>query len=195
MSRTAATTVATSPVDSPFVVLIDSAESQPFTFQGLHADSDQKYRPINVRQKWQSLGRHPKGMGDYSADCLVGIAHVERKSKEDFWGTLLGWTTKYEEEKDLTGRRDRFSCEVANLAEIPCPLIVVEASLAECLATCPSWGKKPAGENAKHVNRKLLSLMAEFRVPILFCDNRRLAEVETYRWLTTAHRLQQEGRL
>jgi hypothetical protein len=188
--RTAALTV-----DSPFTVLIDSAESQPFTFDGINADSDQKFRPINVRKKWQALGRYPKGMGDYSADSLLGIAHVERKSKEDYWGTLLGWQTDYEQERGLPGRRNRFSNEFANLAEIPCPLVVVEATLHECLETCPQWGKKPAGENAKHINRKTLSLIAEFRVPILFCKSRRHAELTTYRWLTTAYRLLQEGRL
>lgn len=188
------------PTPSPFTVYIDSAESHPYTFEGIAADSVQTRRKhadpiLTVPHEFRCLGRHPNSLGDYSAEGLIEIAHVERKSKEDYWGTLLGWTTGYEADRELPGRRERFTKELENLSSIPCPLVVVEASFGECLATCPQWGKKPAGENAKHLNRKTLSLQCEYRVPFLFCDSRRLAEVVTYRHLTTAWRLLQEGRL
>ena len=183
------------PIDSPFVVYIDSAESNPFTFSGIRADSDKQNRPINVRTAHRSLGRHPHSLGDYTADCLVGIAHVERKSMEDYWSTLLGWQTKYEAERNLVGHRDRFVKEIANLAALPAPLVFVEAPEHECRELCPSWGSKPRRENAKHLSRKLMSLLMEYRVPFVFEKNRRAAEVRTYRWLATAHRLLKEGRL
>ena len=60
----------------PFVVLIDSAEQQPFPFTGIHADAASDNRPLVIRTKWQCLGRHPKSLGDYSIDGFQGRCHV-----------------------------------------------------------------------------------------------------------------------
>ena len=37
------------PVASPFVVVVDSREQEPFEFYGLRADADQSGAPLNVR--------------------------------------------------------------------------------------------------------------------------------------------------
>lgn len=203
------------PVKSPLVVLIDSAESQPFTFQGLRADAKQGSRPLIVSTRHECLGRHPHSLGDYTAEGLVGIAHVERKSREDCQGTVLGWETPSERAKELkrameaqanesqahepvagktaTGRRDRFEKELSNLAKIAYGVVIVEASFGECLATMPQWGKKSRETNAKIFARSVSAYMQDYKVPWMFCDSRRQAEVMTFRFLERAHRKMKEG--
>lgn len=183
-------TASESPVESPFVVLVDSAESHPFTFQGLRADADKGGRPLVVQCRRDSLGRYPCSLGDYSAEGLVGHAHVERKSVEDCQSTVLGWDTYHERQTGQAGRRERFKQELANLQAIPCGLVVVEGSLADCLATMPSWGRKTREENAKAFMRSVAAFMQDYRVPWLFCESRRHAEITTYRWLERAWRKQ-----
>lgn len=171
------------PIKSPFTVLVDTAESQPFTFQGIVGDAKQKYRPIIVRCERRSLGRHPNSRGDYSIDGMQYQVGVERKAVEDLWGTLLGWDDEKDQELGTCGRRERFKKELENLEKLECGLVVVEGSLATCLSEVPEWGEKPPEQNRKTLNRTIISMMQSYRVQWLFCDSRRLAEVETYRWL------------
>lgn len=171
---------------SPFTVLVDSAESHPFTFQGIRADQRHGGQVIEIASRHESLGRHPHSLGDYSAEGLVGVAHIERKSMEDAWGTVLGWESPAERAKHKTGRRDRFKKELENLAKIPCGVVVVEATLGDCIRHCPSWGKKPRHENAKIFSRSVSAFMQDYKTPWVFCDSRRHAEIVTYRWLFRA---------
>ena len=184
------------PRKSPITILVDTAESNPFTFEGIRGDAKDEYRPLAIARRYQSLGRHPHSLGDYSAVGLVGHAHVERKSVEDAQSTVLGWTTPGESERDIAGRRKRFEQEIENFAKIPAGVIVVEGTLGECLRTMPEWGTKPAQTNAKIFNRSVIAYQQDYRVPWFFCDSRRLAEIFTYRWLARAHRkLKEAGRL
>lgn len=173
---------------SPFTVVIDSAETHPFTFHGIPADrdssgtfkdafGDKHARTIIVPTEWRSLGRHPDSLGDYSIDGGTGRVHVERKSMEDLQATLLGWRRKDEE----AGRRERFECELENLSKIERPLVVVECGFDDVLRCAPTWGKKSPQENAKILARTIVAYMTELPVPWLFAGSRRLAEVLTYR--------------
>lgn len=180
------------PIASPFTVLIDTNESQPWTFQNLRADAKDELRPLVVPTRYESLGRHPHALGDYSAEGLVGVAHVERKSLEDCQGTVLGWETEHERRKHLAGRRERFEKELENLSKIPYGIVIVEAEFAECLKTMPSWGKKSREQNAKIFARSVQAYMADYKTPWLFCDGRRLAEQCCYRWLFRAWRKERD---
>lgn len=169
----------------PFEVLIDSAESLPYTFAGIRADANKKNGTYVVKWSRASLGRHPTSYGDYSIVGGFGFVAVERKSMEDAWGTLLGWPTGWEQDRGLPGRRERFERELANLQSIDASLIVVEATLGTCISEIPQWGKKTAETNAKIFFRTVLSYQQRFpKVQWQFCDNRRLAEVTTFRWLS-----------
>lgn len=163
---------------TPFTILIDSAEQQPFAFLGLHADADEQRRPLIVKTEWRPLGRHPDSLGDYSVDGFVGRCHVERKSLEDCQGTILGFD----------GRRERFEQELANLAQIESPLVVVEATLQTVISQIGSHGKKPAKDKAKILSRSILAYIQDYKVPFLFCDGRRLAEIATFRFLERFYR-------
>ena len=170
-------------VECPFSIIIDTAEQLPYSFRGIRADANQKRRLFRVPIQRMSLGRGEYSLGDYSITGGIGIVHVERKSMEDAWGTLLGWPTGIERDRNLDGRRVRFEKELSNLTKIDSALIVVEATLGECLANMPQWGKKPAEENAKIFYRTVISYQQRFpTVQWAFCDSRRLAEITTFRW-------------
>ena len=59
-----------------------------------------------MEKRWQSLGRYPHSLGDYSIDGFEGRVHVERKSLQDVQATVLGWDSEYQRREDLPGRRE-----------------------------------------------------------------------------------------
>ena len=154
----------------PFRIICDSREQQPFAFKGMRSDSDQAGRPMLVQTVTASLG---DALGDYAIDGLWHHCHVERKSQSDAHGTILGWGE----------RRKQFQETLSNLAELPSSAVVIECTMGELIRSAPSRGKKSAGDNAKILHRQVMAWMDDYRVPWLFCDNRRLAEITTFRWL------------
>lgn len=182
--KRATSRTSTEPLLNPFTILIDTAEQHPFTFQGLHADSDRGNRLLRVIEginlRRHCLGRHPVSLGDYSVEGMVGRVHVERKSMADCHSTILGWQID-----GNNSHRERFEQELANLGNCECAAVVVECSLGELLAQAPEWdqGQKTALLNAKILERSIISFQQRFQVPWLFCDDRRAAEVITFRWL------------
>ncbi|HEU4342422.1 MAG TPA: hypothetical protein VFU31_12700 [Candidatus Binatia bacterium] len=170
----------------PFTVLIDSAEQHPFQFAGLRTDAADGNRPLIVPTKFQSLGRFPDSLGDYSLDSTVGgvgRCHVERKSMADAHSTILGWARKGED----VGHRDRFEQELERLSEMEAGLVVVECSFVELIAKAPQYGVRTASQNATTLHRSILSWMRKYRVQWLFADDRRIAEKSVFRWLWNWH--------
>ncbi len=166
------------PYPCPFTIITDSQEKHPFTFGNLLTDSEHDYRPLTVRTTWQSLGN---GMGDYSIIGGEGRVHVERKSAGDAHGTFLGFNT--ENKGDDKTRRDRFEVELTNLATVEAAAVVVECSRGHLIRSAPAWGRKSADENAKILFRQIMAWEMDYRVPFVFCDDRRLAEIYTFRFL------------
>ena len=170
----------------PFTILIDSMEQQPFGFQDIAADKtetpgdlrkmvatgeiEQSEIKLLVPTRFQALG---VGKGDYSIEGWKGHANIERKSMADAHGTILGWGE----------HRERFERELEILAAMDCAAVVVECSLGQLLSEAPSRGKKSASENRKILHRQVLSWQQSYRVPWIFCDSRRLAEITTFRIL------------
>lgn len=167
----------------PFTVLIDSAEGQPFTFQGLRTDADKGNVPLYVPTRHANLGRHPDSLGDYSIAGCYGRVAIERKSMEDAWSTILGWETSHQTRNGLPSRRQRFEKELENLSKIECGVVIVEASLEQCLELMPEWGTKPRGENQKIFYRSTISFDQRFGVKWRWRANRRDAEIDAFRWL------------
>lgn len=170
---TTKTTSSSEPLVCPFVVLIDSAEQTPFAFEHIRADANHGHREMIVRTEWRCLGRHPRQLGDYSVDGFVGRVHVERKSVHDCQNTILGFS----------GSRDRFEQELANLAGIDAPLVVVEGSLQTVLATTNDHRTREHKVIAKQLLRSILAFQQDYRVPWVFADSRRMAELIAFRWL------------
>lgn len=173
---------------SPFEILIDLAEKAPYSFEGIRARSFVlKDQPIYAPQtRRQFLG---VGCGDYSLAGFEGRVGIERKSMKDFQGTLLGW--RHEVETGGSGswtvdvdRRARFKRELKTLAGFECKAVVVEATMGECVFSAPEWGKRTAAENSKYIHSTYLAWIVEFPgVPWIFCNDRRHAEVVTFRLL------------
>lgn len=184
----------TEPYTCPFTVLIDTAESQPFTFQGMRADADKQNRELVIPTKFTPLGRHPHSKGDYSIEGFEDRIGIERKGMEDAWGTVLGWETEHQVAKGAPGRRQRFEKELENLQKLEASMVVVEATFDDCLRLIPQWGKKEAKVNAKIFLRSVLAYMQDYKVTWLFCDGRRLAEISTFRFLERFHRKDLERR-
>lgn len=171
----------------PFVVLIDTAEQHPFSFQGMRSSDD---RPLIVNTEFRSLGRFPDSLGDYSLDTGVGRCHVERKSMEDAHGTFLGWTKKGED----VGRRDRFESELEKLSEMEAGLVIIECSFTDLIRLAPQYGRRSAQQNAKTLHRSIIAWNQDFAVNWLFCDGRRVAEQTTFQWLERWDRKDREER-
>ncbi len=164
----------------PFPVYIDTAETQPYPFTGLKADAAQKNKLITIEKIWQCLGRYPNSLGDYSN--WIGRCHVERKSLEDAHGTLLGWGE----------RRERFESELTNLAAIEAGAVIFECSFDDLILFAPAHGKKTAEQNAKALHRTVIAYQQDYKVPFIFCNGRRMAELTTFRWMERFWRKQQE---
>lgn len=167
---------------APFTVLIDTAEQQPVTFQGLRTDADNGNRPLIVPIEYRSLGRFPLSLGDYSLDSPLGgygRCHIERKSMSDAQATILGFTRKGEE----AGRRERFEHELQALSDMEAGLVVVECSFTQLIANAPQYGTKTAAQNAKTLYRSVLAYLADYRVQWIWCDDRRMAEKTIWNWL------------
>lgn len=151
----------------PFTIIVDSDEKQPFTFQGIR---DDRKRPLIVRTISKHLGN---SHGDYSVEGLEGWVHIERKSQSDVQGTVLGWGD----------RRERFVKTLEYLAELPSSAVVIECTLGTAIATCRDTPNKSAATNSKIFSRQVSAWMDDYRVPWVFCDDRRHAERVTFRWL------------
>lgn len=172
-------------VRTPFTILIDKAEKAPFTFEGIRSRSfvDKDMRIYAPQTERRFLGI---GCGDYCLDGYIGRIGIERKSMVDFQGTLLGWRREAEAGPWTidVDRRARFKRELKTLAEFECKAVVVEATLGQCLVDAPEWGKRSAAENSKYLFSTYLSWIEEFpRVPWVFADDRRMAEITTLRIL------------
>lgn len=167
----------------PFLILVDSAEQEPFTFQGMRCDADQEYRPLVVHTERRSLGRHPDSLGDYTTDGAIGRCHVERKSLDDLRGTLLGWNANGGD-----SRRERFECELANMDRLAEALVIIEGSYPDFLAGARATATRQPQENAKILHRSVRSLMRRYRgVQWMFAGTRRLAEKFVFDWFRDWH--------
>lgn len=151
----------------PFTILIDSMEQYPFQFKGIKSDAQSGYRPIIVRTRGQALG---PTHGDYSLAGFEGECHIERKSKEDARGTILGWGD----------RRERFEATLEFLSSVMVAAVVVECSWGELVASAEARGKKSVEENRKILHRQVIAWMTDYTVPWFFCDNRLMAERTTF---------------
>jgi hypothetical protein len=131
-------------------IAVDSRERYPYKFAG---------RPVVCE-------RVALACGDYGV--LRGervVAAVERKTLEDFTGSLVGGSLNF---------------QLAELAALPHAAVVVEERYSALLKVPhvePGW---------------LLELVARLQVrypavPIVFTDSRKLAEEWTYRFLAAAH--------
>jgi hypothetical protein len=174
-------------VRCPFTIVVDTAEKEghAWTFRQIRTDADKDNAIFVTHLEHGCLGRHPYSLGDYTIVGGYKRVAIERKSKEDAWGTILGWPTGYEQDRGLPGRRDRFERELENLNQLESACVIVEATLGTCVHELIDIerGVKPGWQNSKIFFRSVLSYQQRFpRVQWMFLDDARMAEVAAFRW-------------
>jgi len=149
------------PITCPFTVVIDGREKLHYRFTGFRADANKRNRPVVVPTQWAHLQT-----GDYSIAGCESRVCVERKSLDDLFGTLAGG-------------RERFEREHQRMAAMQRAIVVIEASWFDVLRMPPRRSKL----NPKTVFRTAMSWYVRYGVGWAMCEDRRLAEIFTFRFL------------
>jgi hypothetical protein len=155
-----------------FHIVCDSREQKPYKFQN----------SITTKLK----------AGDYSL-ALTEATLQQLQSEGLFQDVILPSRDGYllleekiavERKRDIaefyaccTGERDRFERELARLMIIAHSLIVCEFSMRDLLMLEFKGFRKGAGQCTLNTT---LSWIANFKIPILFCDNRAMARAATW---------------
>lgn len=151
------------PLACPFTIAVDTREQSPYSFATLHADSNHSYRPLVVATARQTLHQ-----GDYSILSHTHAIAIERKSKQDLFGTL-------------SAGRDRFEAELQRLSD--CVIhseVVVECELSEILNDPPEFSSL----HPKTVIRSIIAWKQRFpSVHWNLLPGREIAEQYTFRVL------------
>ncbi len=139
--------------DQP-VIVIDTREQEAYSFSEERAAVVRRVLPA----------------GDYSLAGFEDRIAVERKSLEDFVGTVIRG-------------RERFRRELKRLQDYEAACIVVEADLASLLA-----GRYRAGVHPNAVVGAAMSIIVDYGIPVFFCSDRPTACVFTEAYLLRYHR-------
>jgi|AGTN01.1.fsa_nt_gi hypothetical protein len=163
---------ANAPLAVPFKVVVDSREQLPYTFGGLRADADKQHRPLEIMRVCKTLPA-----GDYSIEGFETRIAIERKSLQDLFSTL-------------GQRRAQFEAEHARLASFEFAAVVIEASWHRILFHPPPDSLLLP----KAVLRTSMSWAQRYGVHWLTYENRRAAEIMTFRLLETFWKNVKKGR-
>ena len=126
---------------SPVTLIIDTREQEPYGFDPRLV--------IAVRRALPA--------GDYSVAGLEQMVAVERKTLDDFVGTVIR-------------ARGRFYRELRRLERYARACVVVEADLGDVLA-----GRYRGDAHPHSVLGSVLAVAVDFGVPVFFCSNRQIA--------------------
>jgi len=181
---------------TPFTILRDIREQHGWTFRDISSDAKDGGLPwlVKIRDAW--LGDH---QGDYTIEGLdvrrreageqLWHLSIERKSLEDFCGTI--W-----------GRREQFEQELSQLNKMRLGAVIVEAEWSTIWQYTPiHWEMEGVPERTRQHRRKILtrSVMAWQqdgyfpRVHWWFLPGARAAELVAFRVLERFWRTQSEA--
>lgn len=131
-----------------FTIIIDTREQKPFLFRGV----DTEIKKLDT--------------GDYSVSGLEDRICVERKTINDFVGTVTrGWS--------------RFERELERMSKMESTCIVVEGSLEDI--TCQRYHAPRVSPPS--IWGSALKITVKYNVPVFFCGSRRAAERWALGWL------------
>ncbi len=125
----------------PVTVIVDTREQDYYGF------NPQLVTPV----------RRALPAGDYSVAGMEQIVAVERKTLDDFVGTVMR-------------ARGRFYRELRRLAKYTRACVVVEADLADILA-----GRYRGDAHPHAILGSALAISVDFGIPVYFCSNRQIA--------------------
>ena len=127
-------------MESNFKIIIDTREQEPYIFDD------------SIIQVKQALAA-----GDYSLEGFENKVAVERKSLQDFIGTII------------KGRK-RFYKELNKLKTYDAACVVVEANYRDII--CGSYRSEA---NPNSIIGTIATIIIDFGVPIYFCSDRQAA--------------------
>jgi len=122
-------------------VIVDTREQEPYGFD-----------PIRVHTVRRALPA-----GDYSVAGLEQLVAVERKTLDDFVGTVIR-------------ARGRFYRELQRLERYTRACVVVEADLEDVLQ-----GRYRGDAHPHSILGSALAISVDFGIPVFFCSNRQIA--------------------
>lgn len=151
-------------VVTPYIIRIDNQEQAEWTFQSLHTNAADGYRPIIVKTEKTA---HIE-TGDYSIVGLEDRVVIERKSLEDLCGSMRRGRERLEAEHKRMQQIVAAGGEACLIVEAspadPIPPPIPEEARETVLGTWLSWGRK-------------------YGVPWLWAGDRRTAEEIAFRFL------------
>ena len=149
-------------VVTPYTVVVDTREQDPYLFLDVRADARAGNRLLTVPLIMRGLPS-----GDYSLEGHEVTLAVERKSLADLFGTV--------------GRgRQRFERELARLDTMPVAAVVVEATWDEIIRRPPAYSRL----RPKVIHRSVIAWQQRYpRVHWWTAPGRRFAELTTLRIL------------
>ena len=175
-------------IKSPFKILVDNKEGYPYWFENIRVRSsrvpysakkkikagDSRDFRWDIETEFVSLGN---SRGDYSIEGMQDNVGIERKSKDDAYGTFLAFGD----------RKRRFEIELETISQFKCSAVVIECSFGELLADVSQPGKKTREQNRAALAGQILAWQQDFKVPWIFCQSRRHAEITTFRIMQRFH--------
>jgi ERCC4-type nuclease len=126
---------------APVPIIIDTREQEPYCFD--------RNLVVPVRRALPA--------GDYSVVGMESVVAVERKTVDDFVGTVIH-------------ARDRFHRELARLGQYRRACVVVEGTLADLLI-----GKYTSRAHPESVFGSALAITVDYGIPVFYCSNRQAA--------------------
>lgn len=159
-------------VACPFVIVADTREQHVYTFANLWdgPTGGPKSKLIQVEVK-----RATVPVGDYSIEGMLDRIVIERKSKQDLYGSI-------------SQARENFVGRLERMAKLDFAAVVVEAEWAELLSDPP----KHTEYNPKSLCRTILAWMTRYPVHWVMAPSRAHAEQFTFRLLERYWRDQRE---
>jgi len=163
-------------MQSPFVILVDTRESMPWTFSNIPGLKNQG--EIVVKTEWQCLGNK---LGDYTIKGAESPStgwriSIERKAINDLYSTILS-------------RRLDFEVELECLNDMEYSAVVVEAPLEKVITYSPEYWKEMEFTPDQQISKRRIvvgSIQAwQLRYPNVrwWFLSRKYAEIWVYRLL------------
>ncbi len=149
----------------PFIVIADTREQRPYTFQDMKSNKDEGNKTYIVDIESRKLD-----VGDYSIVGLENKIIIERKSKADLFQSVL--------------KRDNFINRLRKMDKFEYAVVIVEDDFEGIVNRPPARTKLPG----LAVARTIISWDQQFKTKWWLVRGRKLAEKLTFRMLQTRYR-------
>lgn len=154
------------PLVPKWTLIVDNREQIPWTFESMTIGTGKSKKALAITIEPGTLKA-----GDYSIKGMESRVAIERKSKEDLFGTL-------------SRGRERFIRELTKLNKMEFAAVIVEAEWLDCMLNPPDRSRlAPVSMNGMHI-----ALMVRYpMVHWLWMPDRHTASKMAYKLLDRFH--------